>query len=182
MDLLYEAASNYQELLNKKYHIKAVYKDETIELSFTFLIEHFYHLIGFHKLLDMKHITRPKFLYTRILSKKITYATIEGSKFLEEMQERIRYFHHINQLINRLQSGNIVIEFSNTNRTRIRADFLLYDLMDNGYTHLFLRKDKAYGYVPCSFFCRNDDKYIRNNKKCRVKEFTITMNKNKQTQ
>ena len=39
MDLLYEAASNYQELLNKKYHIKAVYKDETIELSFSFLIE-----------------------------------------------------------------------------------------------------------------------------------------------
>lgn len=53
MDLLYEAASNYQELLNKKYHIKAVYKDETIELSFSFLIEHFYHLIGFHKLLDI---------------------------------------------------------------------------------------------------------------------------------
>ena len=129
MDLLYEAAAKYQELLNKNYHIKAVYRDETIELSFTFLIEHFYHLIGFHKLLDMKHIIRPKFLHTRIIAKRITYKTIEGSKFLEDMQERICYFQRINELIYHLQTGDIVIEFSHTNRTRIRADFLLYDII-----------------------------------------------------
>ena len=179
MDLLYEAASKYGELLNKDYHIIAVYRDEAIELSFTFLIEHFYHLIGFHKLLDMKQLARPKFLYTQVLSKRITYAAIEGSNFLGDMQDRVQSFHRINELIERLNTGDIVIEFSHKDRTRIKADFLLYDLKDNCYTHLFLRKDMRYGYVPCSFFCRADDKYIRNNKKYRVKEFTVTECKNK---
>ena len=100
MDLLYEAAKDYSELLDKDYHITAVYKDEVIELSFYFLPEHFYHLIGFHK--------------------------------------------------------------------------LLYDLVDESYAHLFLRRDEKYGYVPCSFFCRSDDRYIRNNKKYRVKSFSVT--------
>lgn len=174
MDLLYEAAKAYRELLDKDYHVTAVYKDEVIELSFLFLPEHFYHLVGFHKLLDVKHIARPRFLYTRVISRKVIYSTIEGSKFLEEMYERMQEFHRLNEMIERMKSGDIIIEFSQQNRSRIRADFLLYDLKDESYAHLFLRKDDKYGYVPCSFFCRSDDRYVRNNKKYRVKSFVVT--------
>jgi hypothetical protein len=174
MDLLYEAAKDYSELLDKDYHITAVYKDEIIELSFYFLPEHFYHLIGFHKLLDVKHIARPRYLYTRVMSRKLTYSSIEESKFLDEMYDRMQMFHRLNGMIERMKSGDIIIEFSQKNRSRIRADFLLYDLVDESYAHLFLRTDEKYGYVPCSFFCRSDDRYIRNNKKYRVKSFSIT--------
>ena len=56
MDLLQEVALKYGDLLNKDYLIKASYKKETIEICFFFLPEHFYHLVGFHKLLDMKDL------------------------------------------------------------------------------------------------------------------------------
>lgn len=174
MDLLYEAALKYRELLNKDYHITAGYKDEVLELSFLFLPEHFYHLIGFQKLLDMKHLSRPRFLYTRIMSRKITFTSIERSSFLDDMYDRMREFHRINSLIEHMKSGEIIIEFSKRNRTRIQADFLMYDLRDGNYAHLFLRKDDRYGYVPCSFFCREDDKYIQNNKKYRIRDFSVT--------
>ena len=72
MDLLQEVALKYGDLLNKDYLIKASYKKKTIEICFFFLPEHFYHLVGFHKLLDMKDLTKPKYLYTSIISKKIT--------------------------------------------------------------------------------------------------------------
>lgn len=179
MDLLYEAASKYRELLNKDYHITAVYKEEIIELSFWFLPENFYHLVGFHKLLDVKYIARPKFLYTQVLSRKITYASIENSKFIDDMYDRLQFFYRINEIIERLKTGEIIIEFAQKNRTRIMADFLLYNLVDDSYAHLFLRKDGRHGYVPCSFFCRNDDKYIQNNKKYRVKTFMVVGRDNK---
>ena len=173
MDLLYEAALEYKKLLGKDYHIKAVYRNEVIELSFLFLPEHFYHLVGFHKLLDLKHIASPRFLYTRVTSGKLAYATIERSNFLEDMHDRMKSFYRINKIIDRMSMGDIIIEFSHKNRTRIVADFLIYDLLDGVYAHLFLRRYDKYGYVPCSFFCRGDDKYIKNNKKYRIKEFIV---------
>ena len=79
MDLLQEVAIKYGELLNKDYHIEATYKEKIINIYFFFLPEHFYHLIGFHKLLDMKELTRPKFLCPNIISHKITYDLIKNS-------------------------------------------------------------------------------------------------------
>jgi len=35
MDFLYEAAKDYSELLDKDYHITAVYKDEVMSFSIT---------------------------------------------------------------------------------------------------------------------------------------------------
>ncbi|MGM9540758.1 PBECR4 domain-containing protein [Anaerovibrio sp.] len=179
MDLLYEAASWYKELLKKDYHVKAAYKNEVIELSFMFLPEHFYHLIGFQKLLDMKHLAMPKFLYTRVISGKLMYDSIKNSKFLGDMYDRMQMFYRVNKTIEHMKNGEIIIEFSQNNRTCIKAEFLLYDLLDGSYAHIFLRKADKYGYVPCSFFCRKDDKYIRNNKKYRIKEFYVTCRKDK---
>ncbi len=174
MDLLQEVALKYGDLLNKDYLIKASYKKETIEICFFFLPEHFCHLVGFHKLLDMKDLTKPKYLYTSIISKKITYDTIKNSKFLDDMYDRLQRFCRINELIDHLKSGEVVIEFSQKNRTKIQADFLLYDLSNKEYAHLFLRKNGNHGYVPCSFFCRSDEKYICNNKKYRITEFIVS--------
>lgn len=173
MDLLQEVAIKYGELLNKDYYVEATYKEEIINIYFFFLPEHFYHLIGFHKLLDMKELTRPKFLYPNIISHKITYDLIKNSKFIDDIHDRLQNFYRINELIKHLKSGEAVIEFSQKNRTRIKADFLLYDLSNKLYAHLFLRNNGKHGYVPCSFFCRGDEKYIWNNKKYRIKEFAI---------
>lgn len=143
-------------------------------MYYFFLPEYFYHLVGFHKLLDMKDLTKPKYLYTSIISKKITYDTIKNSNFLDDMYDRLQRLCRINELIDHLKSGEVVIEFSQKNRTKIQADFLLYDFSNKEYAHLFLRKNGNHGYVPCSFFCRSDEKYICNNKKYRITEFIVS--------
>lgn len=173
MDLLYEAACSYQSLLGKDYHVVAGYRGERIEFTFVFLPEHFYHLVGFHKLLDLRGVSRPNMLYRKALAHEIDFSLVAKSPFYGEMSERLRIFSRIQEIIEGLPSGKIVIEFSQKHRTRIRANFLLFQKDRDSYAHLFLRCGERYC-VPCSFFCRGDDKYIANNKKYRVIDFCIS--------
>ncbi|MCI7330007.1 MAG: PBECR4 domain-containing protein [Selenomonadaceae bacterium] len=174
MDALYEAAVLYKPLLHKDYHIVAAYRQEQIRIKFIFLPEHFYHLVGFHKLLDLKALVQPRMLLHKVLSREITASVIRDSKFYADMEDRLHDFGKLHELIDLLQSGEIVIEFAQQNRTRIQADFLLFRKSTSVYTHLFLRHDQRYGYVPCSFFCRGDNKYIRNNKKYYIVDFSVS--------
>ena len=131
MDPLREAACIYQTLLGKNYHVEAGYRDERIGFTFLFLPEHFYHLVGFHKLLDRKAITKPRLLYEKVLAGEITYASVvAGSRFREETEGRMASFVRLRDIVERLSCGKIIIEFSQKNRTRIRADFLLFDCQD----------------------------------------------------
>lgn len=76
MDALYEAAVLYKPLLHRDYHIVAAYRQEQIRIKFIFLPEHFYHLVGFHKLLDLKALVQPRMLLHKVLSREITASVI----------------------------------------------------------------------------------------------------------
>lgn len=53
-DKLYEAALFYEKQLNNRvFHLKAGRKGKIIEFDIVFRDEHFKHLIGFHKLIDL---------------------------------------------------------------------------------------------------------------------------------
>lgn len=176
-DALYRAALVYQTLLQKDYHVVAAYKTQRISFTFYFMPHHFYHLVGFQKLLDRRNLTPPGLLYRKVLAREITTESIAGSAFFDDMKARLQDFGQITEIIDALKTGKIVIEFSQQRGTRIQADYLLYREQERVYAHLFLRSDCDGGYVPCSFFCREDDRYIRNNKKYRVQEFSVKVHK-----
>ena len=90
----------------------------------------------------MKDLTKPKYLYTSIISKKITYDIIKNSNFLDDMYDRLQRLCRINELIDHLKSGEVVIEFSQKNRTKIQADFLLYDFSNKEYAHFVFEKKR----------------------------------------
>lgn len=54
MDKLYECATAYQKLLNVNYKIILGRKGKLIELRICFESIHFHHLIGLHKLTDLR--------------------------------------------------------------------------------------------------------------------------------
>lgn len=100
MDKLYDAAKFYQENLDgKKYLLRAAKKNNIIELNISFGAENFKHLLGLHKLKDIR-ISKlsSENGYIEILNGKTTFADIEKSKYFSQIIERLDYFQEINQL------------------------------------------------------------------------------------
>ena len=178
MDLLYLSACAFQNLLHKQYNVIIGYKGKTTDISFYFLPSHYYHLIGLHKLSDIPKINGglkiKMSILSNVLNKKITYEDIKKSSFIQEISERISYSTNIKDIIDSICKGKIILGFNGKQITRIKADFLIPQNYSNGYLHLFLNhEDKKNLYVPCSFFFRNNDKYILGQKKFSTLSFEI---------
>lgn len=161
MDSLQTLAAFFTQFFRKEYIIKAGRKGKSLELKLNFKAEHFHHLIGLQKLIDLPHICKDRHTFHKIESGSLTYSDIKSSSFIDEVNKRIRNFNLIANILN----GNIILKFNpDKAHTRINADILMYEhLSDTGeYIHLLFTKqfrDKDI-YVPMSFFPHSDTKYI----------------------
>lgn len=173
MDILQSSANLFKDLFNKDYIITAGRKQKLLEITLFFAEEHFHHLIGLQKLLDMPQISKAKSkssIFKSILLGEITYEKIAASEYIQEVDNRLKYISRINNLL----QGNVVIKFDKRKAfTSIDANFLLYEMYDEKYIHLFFEFKKNNVCVPCTLFAHDDYKYVRQQEVYKVLDVKI---------
>ena len=157
-DYLYETAVFYKKNLeNRRYEISISRKNEKRKLELLFLPQHFYHLIGLHKLSDLPFLKRsPANIYREILSKKLSYPDISKSKHFGEMSDRL--FYH-QEMLNVLNADSLFFKSLHGYFKGISSDCVLTKSVhhESVFSFLFLKQNQNI-YFPCSFFTRNEQK------------------------
>lgn len=157
-DWLYEATAFYQEhLANRRYQIRICRKKEERTIECLFLSQHFFHLLGLHKLTDLPFLKRSATnIYREILSKKITYADISKSEHIGEMTDRL--LHH-REMLNVIRAESLFFRSLKGYFKGIVADCVLTKTTadSSAFGFLFLKRNENV-YFPCSFFTRNEQK------------------------
>ena len=155
---LYDAAIFYKEnLANRRFEITISRKNEERKIELLFLPQHFYHLIGLHKLTDLPFIARrPGNIYREILSKRITYSKISKSTHFAEMSDRV--LHH-QEMLKVLHADSLFFKSLHGRFKGIESDCVLTKSINDEplFSFLFLKKNSNV-YFPCSFFTRNEQK------------------------
>ncbi|WP_160692578.1 PBECR4 domain-containing protein [Clostridium sp. C2-6-12] len=172
MDKLDEVMSDYEALLNKTYKYQLIDKNE---LEVKFKTENFPHVIGLHKLVDIKDLEKlskkiisGKKIYKE-LKKEITNEMIITSPHYPKIENKFNYFYKIKDLV----FQKVIYDFDRSKlRTKIDADLVLYTIEDNLYIHLFLAKRKSY-YAPMTFIVEEDDRYIKGQTDYDIKKLYI---------
>ena len=100
MDHLLECAEAFEQLLDVQYHIVLGRKNRLTELTLRFDPTEFHHLVGLHKLRDLRLArgNREKIFY-QILSKTICMEDIKKSRYFPEIQDRMFFFDKIEYLL-----------------------------------------------------------------------------------
>ena len=98
MDHLLECAEAFEQLLDVQYHIVLGRKNRLTELTLRFDPTEFHHLVGLHKLRDLRLArgNREK-IFHQILSKTICMEDIKKSRYFPEIQDRMCFFGNIEQ-------------------------------------------------------------------------------------
>ncbi|MGU8479069.1 PBECR4 domain-containing protein [Clostridium perfringens] len=175
---------DYEKLIQSKIKIP-IYGGDVIEISFR--IENLPHLLGLNKLIDIeifskfankkdKSVTATtiiKLMKHKDINKRITMDFIKKSRYFDKIyEEKIKYFSSEN--IIKALKNSIIIKFNPKDIKKFKTklediDYLFYEIIlgENGkYYHFgvgfsFEKNSKDY---PKTFFARDDDDYIQQNK------------------
>ena len=100
MDHLLECAEAFEQLLDVQYHIVLGPKNRSTEQPLRVARYPFYHLVGLHKLRDLRLArgNREK-IFHQILSKTICMEDIKKSRYFPEIQDRMCFFDKIEYLL-----------------------------------------------------------------------------------
>lgn len=108
MTVLKERAKAFEKLFNIQYKIILGRKGKTVEFILSFEKEHFFHLIGLHKLKDISYPTKSKKrLFEIILNGDIDYEIIKKSKYFVSnekekypgIEDRINSFSNLERIL-----------------------------------------------------------------------------------
>ena len=166
------------ELLRKDYCLKlGTATQEVMQLVFFFLPEHFIHLSGIGKLVDLADIAHTKSkrnIYQRLQSGNISYGYLQSSIFFSEINQRLNDLIFLPELLESLRGGKVIIRFNPAIAgTRIEADFLIYKKELDLIYHLFLKKHREEIFVPVSFFARSSPKFLMRQNKLKILDVKI---------
>lgn len=174
MDKLRELMMKYEELIGKNYCYELV---NNSEIEVIFKEENFPHIIGLHKLLDIKELNRlnkktisGKNIYKKLKQGKIKNELILSSYYYKTIENRFKYFFKIEDLV----FERVIYDFDRTKlRSKIKADLVLYTIEDELYIQLFLVKNNKGYYVPMTFIVEYDDRYVRGQVYYNIKRLSI---------
>ncbi len=164
-DILYEAAVNYQELINIEYYIVLGRKNKEYHIHLKFLEESFHHLIGLQHLTDIHFpTTNKKRIYKEILSKRINIKKIQKSEFYSKynIENRINNLVYLSKM---LEEADALFRINNkvyAQYTNIKADYLCQYINNshNKTLMLFIKEDKKdKEYRGVSFFQKDKRDY-----------------------
>ena len=150
MDILYDCAEAYKQLLNNEYHIKFFVDEEIKELILAFSEKEFKHLTGLEKLKDKNilHDLSSSTLFNYILDHKIVYDKSSYANS-QNIEEQIVDSKHINDPINNIDKSNVaynvvdrIAELTNLTLNCIMQQISLC-LLSSGYLMFHLIKDQT---------------------------------------
>lgn len=136
-----------------------------VSFPLRFRLFNFFHLLGFHYLTDLPHISRSKRkdeVVKRFLKNNITLADLHKSKYFYKIEKRLDSF---DCLADMLINGNckIIIDFdpSLVKTTLIHSKYILYITDDyNTYKLFGVAQAKNGEYYPETFFVEPSKYYI----------------------
>lgn len=164
-------ADYYEKYLKKNILVTAGKKGKLYSFKLVFLEDHFYHLLGFQKLidLDISRLKRKNVFYRDVYSGRRADIAIEESKYFEEMKNRLSSFYFMNELLGQ----EIIIRFDRRKAyTSIHAQLLFFMKYQADYIHLFFKENQG-KYHPCSLFRDSSSKYISNQEICKILNIEI---------
>lgn len=151
MDYLQICAKAFEKLLDIQYHIILGRKGKLTELNILFEPKEFHHLIGLHKLRDLRlaRENREKIFY-EILAGKITMEDLKKSRYYSEIQKRLEPFYKIENIFD---SNKVIFRYNSKLQTfsLIEAEYLLFTPYENTDIYIFLDRQAGSDF----FFCRS---------------------------
>lgn len=157
-----ECAEFYKTLMRKDYVFTL---ENGIKFKIFFKSGNFYHLIGLHKLVDIKQLTdantSPDKIFKDILSGRISVEAIEKSAFYNRISDRVKYFEKITDMLDKHKS-KIIIDFDPAlvEGTELKnTEYILYRHLNSGYANLTIGEKNGSTY-PETFFAEDSKRYI----------------------
>lgn len=163
MDLLQRCAAAFERLTSYQYRFTLGRRGKLKEIVLGFNQTDFHHLVGIHKLKDIRiaRDNRQK-VFRDILAGKITYKTIEKSVFISESLLRLEAFQYIEDL---LDGDQLVFRFNKKvlPYSMLDGDFLLKmgDDIALNISFLFIDKEDCGVYFCRSFFPMDKRDYTK---------------------
>ena len=162
MDHLQSCAKAFEHLLDFQYHIIIGRKGKSVELNILFDPTEFHHLVGLHKLHDLRiaRENRDK-VFQQILTGNISINDLKKSQYLPNIQKRIEPFI---QIENFLDSNKLIFRYNQKLQTfsLIEAEYLLSTPYENTDIYIFLDRQKEPDYFFCrSFFQKEEKDYTK---------------------
>ncbi len=162
-------------LCDRVFEIKT---DKGVQLNITFYREQFCHLIGLqHVYSDRRYLGEKG--YNKVKNGKVTLASLikHNKKGYKSIESRLDNFEHIYDI---LTQGELIKFYPDRTKpkTKLDADYLMYDRNSGLYLHLFLRSEKGTDYAPVSFVCKttkddHPEQFIAGQEYKRITERTI---------
>lgn len=164
MDHLYACAKAFEHLLDFQYHIIIGRKGKSVELNILFDSTEFHHLIGLHKLHDLRiaRENRDK-VFQQILTGNISMNDLKKSQYFPNIQKRIEPFI---QIENFLDSNKLIFRYNQKLQTfsLIEAEYLLSTPYENTDIYIFLDRQKEPGHFFCRSFFKKKKRIIQKDK------------------
>lgn len=162
MDHLQSCAKAFEHLLDFQYHIIIGRKGKSVELNILFDPTDFHHLVGLHKLHDLRiaRENRDK-VFQQILTGNISINDLKKSQYFPNIQKRIEPFI---QIENFLDSNKLIFRYNQKLQTfsLIEAEYLLSTPYENTDIYIFLDRQKEPDYFFCrSFFQKEEKDYTK---------------------
>ena len=162
MDHLQSCAKAFEHLLDFQYHIIIGRKGKSVELNILFDPTEFHHLVGLHKLHDLRiaRENRDK-VFQQILTGNISINDLKKGQYFPNIQKRIEPFI---QIENFLDSNKLIFRYNQKLQTfsLIEAEYLLSTPYENTDIYIFLDRQKEPDYFFCrSFFQKEEKDYTK---------------------
>lgn len=161
MNTISDCAKLYQTLLKKEYKFTL---ENNINFSIYFSATNFYHLLGLEKLRDIEQFKgkKPNLIYNQILNGRITDNIVFNSKYYYLIENRIKNFETLLDLLNFEKNNKIIIDFDldklNFKTKLTFTKYILYKRSNTDYIHLTIGlKNKLY---PETFIVETGSTYI----------------------
>lgn len=159
MDKLQECAKSFEKLLDKKYHIVIGRKGKSVDIELMFNIADFHHLIGLHKLKDLR-LSRGnrEEIFRDILSGHILFSNIEQSLHFNQIEKRIEPFSDLEKI---LDDNHLVFKYNEKAHSfsLIQAEYLLSTPYKANEIYIFLDKKGEEQFFCRSFFPKENKDY-----------------------
>lgn len=164
MDLLLECINKYKNYVGCNY---TFFLDCGINFTVAFKKNHFYHLIGLHKLTDIAQLQKTQYnsansIYRNISNGYIAFEDIIKSAHYNEIEDRLKFFTDIDSII----QSKVIIDFDYTkvHQTNLLANYILFKDYGEMKAHCGFAYDRSGKdlYYPETFFVQDNDYYIKN--------------------
>lgn len=174
MGTLEQCLHVYKTMLNKDYYITL---ENEIKIHVRFEKGNFYHLLGLHKLTDLKTLcvpNAPSIVFKDICKTKICHADIIKSVHYEKIENRINSFYLFPELLTFDKSNKIIVDFDKNLLKKselVNTKYILYKRLD-GVVHFTLGCKNAKIY-PETFFYNATSTYLSSQKLLNIEQIEI---------